>query len=301
YSKEMLIPPKIVLPFKGNFETQRLWLSEKRGSPVKILCAPKRKDKEETEVLKMAVENAYHSFLRHKDTAANEVLSELKNLLNLKTNPQRIEAIDVSNISGSEAAGALVAWEEGNFIKDDYRLFKIKTVKGIDDFAMIGEVAGRHFKNLTADKLPQLILIDGGMGQLESALKAMKPFELPVEIAAIAKEKDGKPDRIFLPEKKDAIPLEPFMASTHLLQRIRDEAHRFAVSYHKKLRAKRILESPLEKIKGIGKKRRLALLKHFGSIDNIRKASVEDITRLKGFNKKVAELVLLGLFGGVVA
>ncbi|MBI5049321.1 MAG: excinuclease ABC subunit UvrC [Nitrospirae bacterium] len=204
YSKEMLIPPKVVLPFKGNFETQILWLSEKRGKPVKFLCAPKRADKEETKVLKMASENAYHSFLRHKDTAANEVISELKNLLNLKTTPQRIEAIDVSNISGSEAVGALIVWEEGNFIKDDYRLFKIKTVKGIDDFAMIGEVAGRHFKNLTADKLPQLILIDGGMGQLESALKAMKPFELPVEIAAIAKEKDGKPDRIFLPEKNSA-------------------------------------------------------------------------------------------------
>ena len=301
YSKEMLIPPKIVLPFKGNFETQRLWLSEKRGSPVKILYAPKRKDKEETEVLKMASENAYHSFLRHKDAAANEVLSELKNLLNLKTAPQRIEAIDVSNISGSEAAGALVAWEEGNFIKDDYRLFKIKTVKGIDDFAMIGEVAGRHFKNLTLDKLPQLILIDGGRMQLESALKAMKSSELPVEVAAIAKEKNGKPDRIFLPEKKDAIPLEPFMASTHLLQRIRDEAHRFAVSYHKKLRTKRVLESPLEKIKGIGKTRRLLLLRHFGSIEAIRKASVEDIARLKGFNKKVAELVLLGVSGGVVA
>ncbi|MBI5196281.1 MAG: excinuclease ABC subunit UvrC [Nitrospirae bacterium] len=294
YSKEILIPPKIILPVRDSFETQRLWLSKKRDGRVKLLPA---KSKEEKEVFKMASDNALHSFIGHKETKTSEVLISLKKLLSLKAVPKRIAAVDVSNISGSEAVGAVVVWEDGSFAKDDYRLFKIKTVGGIDDFAMIGEVVGRHFRSMSekGEGLPQLFLIDGGRGQLESALKAIKPLALPVEIAAIAKAKEEKADRIFLPGKTTAIPLEPASASTHLLQRIRDEVHRFAISYHKKLRAKRTLESPLEKIKGIGKKRRLALLKHFGSIDNIRKASHDDIAGIKGFNKKIAEKVLEGV------
>lgn len=306
YSKEMPLPLKIILPFKTEIETQRRWLSKKRGDKVKLSTA---KGEKESEVLKMALDNAYHSFHGHKETkashAAGEALMSLKNLLNLKTVPRRIEAVDVSNISGSEAVGALVVWEDGNFIKDDYRLFKIKTVEGIDDFAMIEEVMGRHLKNLSdvEGKVPQLILIDGGKGQLNSAIKAMKRFTLPVEIAAIAKAKEGQTDRIYLPREKEkpfsrglpkktsAIPLVPFMASTRLLQRIRDEVHRFAVNFHKKLRTKRVLESPLEKIKGIGKTRRLLLLRHFGSIDAIRKATIDEIASLKGMNKKTAELL----------
>jgi len=295
YSKEMLIPPKIILPFKGDYEVQRVWLSKKRGGAVRVSPA---KGKKEIEVFNMAEENAYHSFLMHKETRIEEVLISLKKLLSLKAVPRRIDAVDVSNIAGSEAVGALVSWEDGNFVKDNYRLFKIKTIKRIDDFAMIGEVVGRYLKNLQekGEGLSELILIDGGKGQLDSALKAMKPFNLPVEIVAIAKAKrigvgEEVPDRIFLPAKTEPITLEPFRAETHLLQRIRDEVHRFAISYHKKLRAKRILESPLEKIPNIGKKRRLELLRCFGSIDNIRKASVEEIARLKGFNKKIAEKV----------
>jgi excinuclease ABC subunit C len=163
-------------------------------------------------------------------------------------------------------------------------------VAGIDDFAMIGEVVGRHFKNISQeeDALPHLILIDGGRGQLESALNALKPFKLPVEIVAIAKAKERLPDRVYMPDKKRPVLLEPFSAITHLLQRIRDEVHRVAIRYHKKLRAKRVLESPLEKIKGIGKTRRLSLLRHFGSIDAIKKASAEEIASVKGMNKKTA-------------
>lgn len=294
YSKKMPLPAKIILPFKANLSTQRSWLSKKKGRKVELITA---KGKKESEVLRMALDNAFHSFHAHKETktplTTRETLMSLKKLLNLKTIPRRIEAVDVSNIAGSEAVGALVVWENGDFIKDDYRLFKIKTVKGINDFAMIGEVAGRHFKSLyeKEEGLPRLILIDGGKGQLKSAVKAMKPFALPITIAAIAKAGPGQTDRIYLPEKTGPIPLEPSMDSTYLLQRIRDEVHRFAISYHKKLRAKRVLESPLERIKGIGKTRRLLLLKHFESIDAIRKASTEEIASLKGMNKKTAELL----------
>ncbi len=299
YSKEMLVPPRIIVPVRAVLATQKQWLSKKRGKTVK-LAAPK--NELENRVLKMADENALYSFNKHKNTKVDDTLLEIKNLLKLKKMPKRIGAVDISNLSGSEAVGALIVYEEGNFIKDDYRLFKIKTVKGVNDFAMTGEVVGRHLKNISDDEssLPQLLLIDGGRGQLDFALKAMRPFNLPVEIAAIAKAKNDLPlnrkskirsdvDRIYLPGKKEPVPLEPFLASTHMLQRIRDEVHRFAVGYHKKLRAKRTLESPLEKVRGIGRTRRLLLLKHFGSIDAIRKAPVDDIAALKGMNRKIAE------------
>jgi excinuclease ABC subunit C len=301
YSKEILLPPGIILPLKEQLATQQKWLSKKRGGAVRLHYP---KNELEARVLKMADDNAVYSFSRHKETKVDETLLRIKELLNLNRIPARIGAIDVSNISGSEAVGALIVYEGGKFVKDDYRLFKIKTIEGIDDFAMIGEVAGRYLKNISGDegRLPQLILIDGGKGQLESALKAMKPFDLTVEVAAIAKAKEReagkKPpgvrtdmERIYLPGKKAPVYLDPFLASTHLLQKIRNEVHRFAVSYHKKLRSRRILESPLEKIKGIGKTRRLLLLRHFGSIDGIRKASMEEIASLKGMNRKVAELV----------
>ncbi len=289
YSKEMLIPKKIIIPLNLDLDIQSHWLSRRKGEKVKISAS---ENKYEEDVLRMAVDNAFHSYTSHGDKGLEETLISIKKLLNLKNIPQRICAIDVSNISGSEAVGALVVWEDGDFVKEDYKLFRIKTVKGIDDYAMIGEVAGRYLKNISLDKrwTPNIILIDGGKGQLDSAIKAMQPFELPIEIAAIAKARDKHPwDRIYLPDRKEAIQLESHSPSTVLLQRIRNEAHRFAIAYHKRLRKKRTLESPLEKIKGIGKTRRLLLLRHFGNIDSIRKAPIEEIATLKGMNKKIAE------------
>lgn len=298
YSKEMLLPSRIIIPIEINLKTQGTWLSKRKGDKVQITYA---KEEQEMRVLRMANDNAFYSLSRHKGAIVDEALLSIKSLLNLKAIPEKIGAIDVSNIFGAEAVGALVIWEDGKFVKDQYRLFKIKTVKGIDDFAMIGEVVGRYLKNISGEdkELPQLILIDGGRGQLESAVRAVKPFELPVEIAAIAKAKDEvsatRPeqlsDRIYIPGKSVPIALKPFTAATNLLQKIRDEAHRFAISYHKKLRKKRILESPLERIKGIGKTRRLLLLRHFGSIEAIRNASVDEIASLKGMSRPTAELL----------
>jgi excinuclease ABC subunit C len=294
YSREILVPRKIILPLKGDFRVQQQWLSNKEGSPVRLSHARSRK---ESEILKLAADNALHSFRSYEEPSASrthrENLRSLKKLLHLKAVPERIEAVDVSNISGSEAVGAVVVWENGKFIKDDYRLFRIKTVKGIDDFAMIEEVVRRHIGKLLENKkeLPRLILVDGGKGQLASAVKAMKPYTLPLEIAAIAKAKKGLTDRVFIPGNPDPVPLEPLSASSHLLQRIRDEVHRFAITYHKKLRAKRTLESPLEKIKGIGKIRRLSLLREFGSVEAMRKVSVRDLASVKGMNNKTASLL----------
>jgi excinuclease ABC subunit C len=309
YSREVLLPPRIIIPVREQLTTQKKWLSKKRGAPVRFIYGKSELEK----VLKMADENAFYSFNRHKDTRVDETLLQIKELLNLRRLPNRIGAIDVSNISGSESVGALIMCEDGKFVKDDYRLFKIKTVKGIDDFAMIGEVVGRYLRNMAEDesRLPELILVDGGRGQLRSALNAMTQFDLPVELAAIAKARDeatgrksgirSEFERIYLPGRKEPIYLDPFQSSTHLLQKIRDEVHRFAIHYHKKLRTKRTLESPLDKVKGIGKTRRLLLLKHFGSIDAIRQTSIDDIASLKGMNKKVAEDLKKSLLTGTEA
>ncbi len=308
YSKELLLPPKIIIPVDARLTTQGKWLSQRRGGRVRFVQG---KGELESKVLKMAEENAFYSFNKHKQTRVDETLLRIKNLLGLSRVPHKIGAVDISNISGSEAVGAFILFEDGKFMKDDYRLFKIKTVKGIDDFAMIGEVVGRYLKNISddEDRLPDLILIDGGRGQLRSALHAMKQFHLPVELAAIAKARDEVPgrksairsevERMYLPGKKEPVYLEPLQPSTHLLQKIRDEVHRVAISYHKKLRSKRTLESPLEKVKGIGKARRLLLLKHFTSIEAIRKASTDEIASLKGMNKKVAEDLIHTLQSGL--
>jgi excinuclease ABC subunit C len=259
----------------------------------------------------MANDNAFYAFNRHKDVRVDEALLQIKDALNLKLIPNRIGAFDISNISGSESVGAFILYEDGKFVKDGYRLFKIKTVKGIDDFAMMGEVVGRYLKNVDHDeeKMPQLILIDGGAGQLKSALTVMKPFGLPMEIAAIAKAKGNSYqkkmtgirtefERVYLPHKKRPVYLEPTSASTHVLQKIRDEVHRFAISYHRKLRSKRTLDSPLEKVSGIGKTRRLQLLRHFGSIDAIRNASLDELASLKGINLKIAGELKMALGKG---
>ena len=298
YSKDVLLPPKIILPFQMRLRAQRAWLQQKRGRAVK-LGSPG--NELEARVLVMANDNALHSFNRHRNTSVDETLLNIRDILSLKQIPSAIGAIDISNISGSEAVGAFVLYEDGKFKKDEYRLFRIKTVQGVDDFAMTGEVVGRYLKNVSADggALPQLIIIDGGRGQLKSALTAMQPFNVPVEFAGIAKARrraarpkisgvDTEMDRIYLPGKKAPVHLEPFSASTHLIQKIRDEVHRAAIQYYRKLRTKKTLASPLENVRGIGKTRRLLLLKHFGSIDAIRRASIDDIVSLKGMNRKIA-------------
>lgn len=305
YSKDMLLPPVILLPLKASVATQKKWLSERKGSSVKIVFP---RTGQRAKVLKLANDNAFYAFNKHKETRVDDTLLHIKELLDLGEIPKRIAAIDISNISGSEAVGALIMFEDGKFIKEDYRRFKIKTVKGANDFAMIGEVVGRYLKKMSDEggELPDLLLVDGGRGQLDFALNAIEPFDLNIDVAGIAKAKGDMPlnkkpgirrdiDRIYLPDKKLPVYLEPFMPSTHILQKIRDEVHRFAITYHRKLRAKRTLESPLEKIKGIGKARRLLLLKHFRSIDAIRKASIEEIAEVKGINIKVAAIIKDGL------
>ena len=287
YTEKVMPPPEIVLPVSLETAQVAHWLTQRRGAEVR-LTAPSRGKK--TELLAMANENAAAAFQKHNEEKVDEVLLELKRVLKLPVLPRRIEAVDISNLQGAEPVGAIVVWEQNGFVKDDYRRFKIKTVTGPDDFGMMREVIERHFTNLKEEGKPRpdMLLIDGGKGQLESVSHVLSPFGFAGLLVAIAKKKRGRYDRVYMPGMKNSLALSPDAASTHLLQRIRDEVHRFAITFHKTLRAKRTISSPLEAIPGVGRKRRLALLKHFGSLEAIRKATLEELMAATGMGKAVA-------------
>lgn len=301
YTKE-IIPPEAILVnvIPDNIRSLKAWLKKKRGGVVNIDSPLEGKKKE---LLNMANENARLYFgIRGQESMvrSEEILKALKDKLHLTKLPQSIGAFDVSTIQGSESVGAFIYWKNGEFKKDNYRHLKIKGVLGVDDYAMMQEIVervllktedrGQNIEDREKIPLPDLIVIDGGRGQLEIAKKVMEYLDVKTDLIAVAK----KPDRAFLVDGK-IIDLEDRSRESLLLKKIRDEVHRFAIGFHRKLRDKRIKESLLERIPGIGKKRRLELLRHFGSIENIRRATVDEIANIKGFNKTIAEKVLTRL------
>jgi len=217
-------------------------------------------------------------------------LSQLKKMLQLKNIPCFIEAYDISNIFGKEAVGSLVAFRNGLPDKNNYKRFKIKTVKGIDDYQMIQEVLKRRFQK--KDKLPDLILIDGGKGQLNAALKVLEDLPGKIDVISIAKRNE----EIFVKVKNNfqKIVLEKDSPELLLIERIRDEAHRFAIIYHRLLRAKKGRASELDNISGIGEKTKKKLMKKFKTIENIKKTSVEGLIKIVG--PKLAKMIKKELF-----
>ncbi|MEO0083335.1 MAG: excinuclease ABC subunit UvrC [candidate division WOR-3 bacterium] len=215
-------------------------------------------------------------------------LLELQRILNLKEVPKTIEAVDISNIAGTSATGSIVVFTDGYPNKKEYRMFRIRTVRGPNDYAMMEEVLNRRITSLVAKKrpLPDLVLIDGGKGQLSSAVKAFANAPKPIPLLAFAK----RTDTLYYHDGRE-ITIPAYSPSLKLLKRIRDEAHRFAIKYHKKLRGKKLISSMLDNITGIGPKRKQVLIKHFGSLERIRQATIEEIAELKGFNKKIAEKI----------
>lgn len=289
YSKEIIPPSELILPaLPEDSQSLKAWLSQRKGKKVRIHVPSSGKKKE---LVNMASENAYLSLKSSRESRTDEILNELRDRLQIRKNLKEIGAFDVSTISGNHAVGSFVCWAAGDFNKERYRRLKIKTVPSIDDYSMMEELIERIIGNLDGD-LPDLVLIDGGKAHLETARKIFdrkKAFfkKLPA-LVAVAKD----PDRAYITTSDKTIDLEDRSPSSLLLKKIRDEAHRFAIGYHRKLRQKKLMESPLEKIPGIGKKRRLELLRVFGSIENIKKASVEEIQKLKGFNRRTAENLL---------
>jgi excinuclease ABC subunit C len=289
YGREIIPPPELLSALPPDDMAVLLsWLSEKRGSPVKI-TVPKKGIRRG--LVEMAQQNAEVLSRSEKETGWKSTLRELATFLGLEQQPEDIGAFDISNISGKEPVGAFVYWAEGRFHKERYRHIRMDAVKGPDDYSMMKEMIRRTIRNLEGD-MPDLVIIDGGRAHLDAALEVLGESGTGgTEAVGLAKD----PDRVFLKKSWTPLSLEDGKAHSLLLKRIRDEVHRFAIGYHKKLRAKRTFESPLEKIPGVAKKRRFALLRYFGSIEAIRNAPVEEIAGLKGFHRKIAEKILESL------
>ncbi len=310
YDQATTIPPRIMLPQEvDEHMIIRDWLKSKRGADV-LLKVPRRG--KHKELLQMATENATET-LNHlraqwagDESKQTEALTELQQALNLPDAPVRIECYDISTLQGTNTVGSMVVFAKGTPRKSDYRRFKIKTVQGQDDFASMKEMLHRRFKRLQdggyADTpkpgqsskaesawslIPNLVIIDGGKGQLNAALEILDEFEMrdAIPIVGLAKREE----EIFLPGQSTPVILPRKSQALFLVQRVRDEAHRFGVTYHRKLRGKSAVRSSLDDIEGIGPKRRRALLTRFGSLAAIRAASIEDLAAVPGMNRRVAE------------
>ena len=295
YADEPMLPREILLPHSVE-ESELLshWLSQKKGARVhlQVPCRGKKRD-----LVRMAEENARFAMRTEHDKGevSTRMLEELQEVLELKNFPEVIEGFDISNISGTSAVGSMVVFHNAQAAKESYRRYKIAQVEGIDDYAMMREVMGRRYRRLLQEgkQLPSLILIDGGRGHLNVAFKVLQDLDIAerVDLACIAKGKwrnNLDTDEVHLVQRKRPVLFRENSPSRFLLQRIRDESHRFAIAYHRKLRDKRSLESPLESVSGIGKKRRLMLLKQFGSLENIRRASLEELTAVPGVTTELA-------------
>ena len=266
------------------------WLTGLAGRRVQ-LTAPQRGARRQ--FVAMAEENAalaLQSHLLSRDDRQQLVLEELAQALSLPGPPNRIEGYDISNIQGTEQVGSLVVWENGGMKKDDYKRFRIRTVAGADDFAALREVLGRRFARALehGDVLPDLVLIDGGRGQLNAGLKALGDLGLDwVPVAALAKREE----EVYVGESLHPLVLDRTSPALHTLMRIRDEAHRFAITYHKKLRARRTLRSELDAIPGVGPTLRTSLLRTLGSARRVRASSVAELAAVPRVTPKLAQRI----------
>ena len=293
YSQTTFIPREILLPYP--IEDDQLlceWLAQMKGSKVAV-DTPKRGTK--YDLVQMAAGNAAQVLeeqaLRFQadQERTDGALAELADYLDLETMPERIECFDISHIQGAETVASMVVFEGGQPKKSDYRRYKLTTVEGKpDDFKSMQEVVGRRYRDISTTPQPDLIIIDGGKGQLSSALEIIRGNGLlSTPVVGLAKEfehlfKEGDSEPVILPRHSQAL---------YLVQRIRDEAHRFAVTYHRKLRSKRNMVSVLDHVPGIGEKRRKALWDHFGSIKKIKAAELDELAAVPGMTKPAAEAV----------
>jgi excinuclease ABC subunit C len=300
YDTATNLPAEVLLQFPiEDPDTVAEWLRLKRGRKVTVLV-PQRGEK--CRLIELAEKNARETLQTLKlkwltdDQKVQAGLTELADYLELDRLPQRIECYDISHIQGKDSVGSMVVFAGGRPKNSEYRRFKIKTVTGSDDYASMKEVLKRRFRRAnTADddssswgRLPDLIVIDGGKGQLGAAVEALAEAGVDsVPAAGLAKERE----ELFLPGQPEPIILPATSQGLYLVQRIRDEAHRFAITYHRNLRAKSSISSQLDEIPGIGPRRKKDLIKRFGSVKGIRQAPLKDIAAVPGFSTKLAELL----------
>ncbi|HEV7237045.1 MAG TPA: excinuclease ABC subunit UvrC, partial [Ktedonobacteraceae bacterium] len=329
YESSPHIPPEVVVEAEPDDRAViQTWLREKRKGGVTI-AAPKRGEK--LRLIEMVKQNAQQVLEQQRikwltDSQKTQLaLEELQEALNLAAPPQRIECYDISNTQGTNSVGAMVVFEAGRPKNSEYRRFKIKTVEGPNDFASHQEVLRRRFRGVAAAQkeeqrevatngavaggeneaaetdtmaitsttfqhdwaMPDLIIIDGGKGQLSAAMEVMQELRLDIPTVGLAKENE----EIFTPGSPEPIILPRSSQGLYMVQRIRDEAHRFGITYHRKLRSDRTFKSVLDEIPGIGPKRKQALMKHFGSVRAMSAASIEDLAALDGMTRDAAAKV----------
>ena len=287
YNKEGQPPRELLIPVDiPDADLLARWLSDKRGETMRVL-APERGTKHQLVLL--AEENAAAALADHlrNEELDRQAGEELQRVFRLETAPRRIEGFDISNTMGNQSVASMVVWENGRMKQSDYRRFKIATVQGANDFASMHEVVTRRYGGMEDLARPDLVLIDGGLGQLASARAALREVGHPgLAVIGLAKAKGEKDERVYVPGRKNPIVLRANSPATHLLQRIRDEAHRFAVTFHRKLRSKTLVTSQLDQIIGIGSITRTKLLKRFGSLANVAEAS-EEALREAGLSERV--------------
>ena len=313
YTEAAVIPDRVLLPNEVE-EAQiiRQWLNARRGGSKVEFKVPRRGTSRD--LVAMATENAVETLQalrtqweadKNKQTQA---LMEIQQALGLPEPPNRIECYDISNTQGTASVGSMVVFEQGTPSRGLYRHFNIKSVVGPDDFASMEEVLTRRFKRWQAAqekqqvgakpdpsfaKLPDLLIVDGGKGQLGRAVNVLEQFDLrdKVPLVGLAKQQE----ELFQPGRRDSIILPRHSQGLYLLQRIRDEAHRFAITAHRKARGKGGVASRLDAIPGVGPARRKSLLEKFGDIDGIRQASLEDLLTVKGITEEIARALQSGL------
>ncbi len=299
YDTASSLPGEILVPVQPeDAEAIEAWLGARRGRRVQVRV-PQRGERRK--LLLMATENARQLLEQEKirrlsdEEKTQSALSELAEALNLDNMPLRIECYDISHIQGTSTVASMVVFENGRPRTSHYRKFRMKSVLRNDDFACMKEVLSRRFARAGSGDAgeswshqPDLIIIDGGKGQLNAALEILEEFGLSgIPTVGLAKELE----LIFVPGREQPLALPHTSQAFYLVQRIRDEAHRFAITYHRQLRGKSTISSGLDEIQGIGPKRRKALLRHFGSVKRIREVSLEEVATVPGFTLKLAEAV----------
>ena len=305
YSEREDVPGEVLVPFlPAEHEVVEQWLTQQRGRSVRVRVP---RSGERAGVLEIVRENAEQalrelSTKRRTDLAArSRALLELQNELGLPEAPLRIECFDISTLHGTETVGSMVVFEDGAPRRSDYRKFRVKEQEGMDDFKAMAEVVGRRFKRYVDEQKrpvepgarprkfayrPQLVLIDGGRGQLNAAQRAMEETGVTgIPVAALAK----RLEEVYVPGRPDPIQIPRTSEALYILQHVRDEAHRFAIGFHRQRRDAAVTKSELDEIPGVGRGRKATLLKWFGSVEGLKKATVDEIRAVPGITRHVAE------------
>jgi excinuclease ABC subunit C len=311
YMEREEVPPRVLVPtLPDDRDVLEAWLVVRRGGSKVAIAIPERGAKRK--LMEVVNQNAAEAFRRHKLKRASDfgarsrALSELAGQLGLPQAPLRMECYDISNLGPSDTVGSMVVFEDGLPKRADYRRFEIKGVPGQDDFASMEEMLRRRFARLIRERdepivsgrrrfsyPPSLVVVDGGKGQLGICSKVLADMGLDIPHIGLAKRLEevyvpGQPEPLMIPRGSEAL---------FILQHIRDEAHRFAITYHRQKRAKRALVSPLDEVAGVGPSRKKALLKRFGSLTKLRDASVDDIAATPGIGPELANAVYERLHG----